>query len=338
MAIFFFVVGLEIKRGLVHGELSSHPKGGDAGHGSLRRHGRAGADLRDDQRGRQRSVGLGIPMATDIALAIGVLSLLGARIVPSLRVYLLALAIVDDLGARSFIIALFYSGDIDMTTLAVAALLVAAVAGARLIGIHVIMVYVVLGIGLWLALHESGVHSTLTGVVLGLMTPTAPFRSRELIDADELADVSTVEAAHHTAVVARQSVSVVEWLEHLLHPWSGFVIVPLFALANAGVPVTSEALSTGRVVTDHLRRRARARRWQAARHRRVHVARERASTSPSCRQRPPGRPSSVPARSPASASPCRCSSPASPSTTRSCRTRRRSASSPPRRSPPCSAR
>ena len=242
MAIFFFVVGLEIKRELVDGELREPRRAAMPAIAAVGGMVVPGLIYASINAGGSGASGWGIPVATDIAMAVGVLSLLGARIVPSLRLYLLALAIVDDIGAI-LIIALFYSDDIDMTALAVAAVLVAAVAGARLLGIHAIMVYVVLGVGLWLALHESGVHATLTGVVLGLMTPTAPIRSRELIDADELADVSTVEAAHHTAVVARQSVSVVEWLEHLLHPWSSFVIVPLFALANAGVPVTSEALS-----------------------------------------------------------------------------------------------
>ncbi len=195
------------------------------------------------------------------------------------------------------------------------------------------MVYVALGVGLWLALHESGVHATLTGVVLGLMAPTSPIRSHELIDADELADVSTVEAAHHTVVVARQSVSVVEWLEHLLHPWTSFVIVPLFALANAGVPVTSKALSAaasspitygvvlGLVVGKPVGIAA------------VHVARRAPRHRRAAAGAPRGRPSSASVRWPASGSPCRCSSPAWPSTTPPCRTRRRSASSSPRRSP-----
>jgi Na+:H+ antiporter, NhaA family len=242
MTIFFFVVGLEIKRELVDGELREPRRAAMpaiAAAGGMVVPGLIYASI---NAGGTGASGWGIPVATDIAMAVGVLSLLGARIVPSLRLYLLALAIVDDIGAI-VIIAVFYTDDVDLTSLALAAILVVAVAAARRLGVHAIMAYVVLGAGLWLALHESGVHATLAGVVLGLMTPTAPIRSRELIDADELADVSTVEAARHTAVVARQSVSVVEWLEHLLHPWSSFVIVPLFALANAGVTVTSDALS-----------------------------------------------------------------------------------------------
>jgi NhaA family Na+:H+ antiporter len=92
-------------------------------------------------------------------------------------------------------------------------------------------------VALWLAMHEAGLHATLAGVVLGLLAPTRPARQPELVDAAELADVSSPEAARHTVTLARESVSVVEWLEHTLHPWTGFVIVPLFALANAGIPL-----------------------------------------------------------------------------------------------------
>ena len=167
--------------------------------------------------------------------------------------------------------------------------------------------YVVLGLALWLALHESGIHATLTGVILGLMTPTRPMRRRDLIDADELTDLSSVEAAHRTMVVARQSVSVVEWLEHLLHPWTSFVIVPLFALANAGVPITGGALSDalsspltygiviGLVVGKPVGITAVHVGGGAPRHRRAAGV------------RPPGVGSSASARSPASASPSRCS-------------------------------
>ena len=241
MAVFFFVVGLEIKRELVEGELREPRRaalpaiaavGGMAVPAAIYlafNAGGAGAD------------GWGIPVATDIAMAVGVLSLLGARVVPSLRLFLLALAIVDDIGAI-LIIAVFYSAHVDLVMLAEAGVIVVVVGLVRKAGVQQVLVYVVLGAALWLCLHESGIHATLTGVILGLMAPTRPVRHRDLIDADEL-DVSTVEQARATVVTARRSVSVVEWLEHLLHPWTSFVIVPLFALANAGVPVTADALS-----------------------------------------------------------------------------------------------
>ena len=240
MAIFFLVVGMEIKRELVVGELREPRRaalpaiaavGGMAVPALIYLAINAGGD---------GAAGWAIPVATDIAIAVGVLSLLGARVAPSLRLYLLTLAIVDDIGAIA-IIAVFYTADIDVRSLAVAAVLVAVVAGLRRAGVRAHAVYVTVGAGLWLALQDSGVHATLAGVILGLMAPTEPVR--DVIDADELADVSSVEAARQTVALARQSVSVVEWLEHVLHPWTSFVIVPLFALANAGVPITNDALS-----------------------------------------------------------------------------------------------
>ena len=242
MAIFFFVVGLEIKRELVDGELREPRRaalpaiaaiGGMIVPAFLFLAINAGGDA---------SAGWAIPMATDIAIAVGVVSLLGARVAPSLKIFLLTLAIVDDVGAI-VIIAIVYPGDLDVGAMVVAAALVGAAEAGRRMHVHAVLPYVALGLALWLALHESGIHATLTGVILGLLAPTRPFRQRDLIDADELTDLSSVEAAHHTMVVARQSVSVVEWLEHLLHPWTSFVIVPLFALANAGVPITGGALS-----------------------------------------------------------------------------------------------
>ena len=102
--------------------------------------------------------------------------------------------------------------------------------------------YVVLGVALWITVHESGIHATIAGVALGLLAPTRPFQRADLVDADELLDLSDAESARRTAHVARSSVSVVEWLEHVLHPWTSFVIVPVFAIANAGITVSPDAL------------------------------------------------------------------------------------------------
>jgi NhaA family Na+:H+ antiporter len=161
--------------------------------------------------------GWGIPMATDIAMAVGVLSLLGRRVAPSLRVFLLALAIVDDIGAI-VVIAIFYGTRVDAGALAVAAGLCLGVLAMRAAGVRFVLAYAAVGVAMWLALHESGVSATLAGVVMGLMAPTRPSRPGA-------------------------TVSVVERLEHLLHPWTSFLIVPLFALANAGVPLSASALS-----------------------------------------------------------------------------------------------
>jgi len=173
-------------------------------------------------------------MATDIAMAVGLVALLGSRVHPSLKLFLLALAIVDDIGAI-IVIAVFYSGSVDFVMLALAAAAVVGMLVLRRLGVWWMPAYVVLGVGLWLAMHEAGVHATLAGVVCGLLAPTVPHVSRDLVDADDLLDLSSVEAAHRTVVQARSTVSVVEWLEHKLHNWSSFVIVPVFALANAGV-------------------------------------------------------------------------------------------------------
>jgi NhaA family Na+:H+ antiporter len=185
--------------------------------------------------------GWGIPMATDIAMAVGIVALLGSRIHPSLKLFLLALAIVDDIGAI-VVIAVFYSEDIDPTMLALAAAAVVAIVVMRAIGVRWPPVFVAAGVGMWLAMHEAGVHATLAGVICGLLAPTVPHVQPDLVDADELADVSSVSAARSTVSQARSTVSEVEWLEYVLHPWTSFLIVPLFALANAGITISGTSV------------------------------------------------------------------------------------------------
>jgi NhaA family Na+:H+ antiporter len=241
MALFFFVVGLEIKRELVEGELRDPRRAALPVWAALGGMIVPALIYAAFNAGGEGSDGWGIPMATDIAMAVGVLSLLGSRASPSLKLFLLALAIVDDIGAI-VVIAVFYTKDIGGEALLASAGLVMVVVVMRRAGVRSVAPYAVVGVGLWLALHESGVHATLAGVALGLLTPTQPIRHPELVDAAELADVSSYEAARQTATAARESVSVVEWLEHQLHPWTSFVIVPLFVLANAGVPLSGGAV------------------------------------------------------------------------------------------------
>jgi NhaA family Na+:H+ antiporter len=240
MTVFFFVVGLEIKRELVEGELR------DRRNAALPAVAAIGGMVvpavlylavnPDGEAAR----GWGIPMATDIAMALGVASLLGRWVPQSLRLFLLTLAIVDDIGAIA-VIAIFYS-QVAWPALAAAVGLVVGVVALRAVGVIWTGAYAAVGAVLWLALHEAGVHATMTGVAFGLLTPVQPLRRPEFVEAERLADIITTQAALETAMLARQSVSVVEWLEHALHPWTTFVIVPLFALANAGVPIGADAL------------------------------------------------------------------------------------------------
>ena len=236
MAIFFLVVGLEVKREFLQGELKDRRKaalpifaavGGMVVPALLYTLFNASGDA---------SGGWGIPMATDIAFALGVLAVIAPNLPSSLRIFLLALAIVDDLGAI-VVIAVFYSGSLDWGWLAAAGAITALVYGLRRAGVGVTGVFAILGVALWIAVHASGVHSTIAGVIMGLLAPAAPRLTREILlsRGDELIDVFTPAAARQTSRLARLSVSELEWIQHGLHPFSSLLIVPIFALANAGV-------------------------------------------------------------------------------------------------------
>ena len=240
MTIFFLVVGLEIKRELTNGHLASRraaalPVAAAVG-GML-----APALIYLAIAGGTDARGWGVPMATDIALAVGVLALLGRRVSAAMRAFLLGLAIVDDIGAI-LIIALVYSTGVSWGWLAAAVIGVLAVVAMRWLGIYRVVPYVAMGAVVWLALHEAGVHPTLAGVAMGLLAPSTPRLQPELIDSEELADISTPDQARHTSDLARSSVSVVEWLQNVLHPWTSYLIVPLFALANSGIEISSTSV------------------------------------------------------------------------------------------------
>src|SRR5262249_20374669 len=149
--------------------------------------------------------GWGIPMATDIAIAVGVVSLLGSRVSSSLKVFLLALAIVDDVGAI-VVIAIFYSKGVSLPSLGVALLLAVLVLLLRPFDVRLIPIYVLGGVCLWLALEEGGVHATLAGVFLGLVTPSRPVRAHAEVDEEVLVDLSTPERARETVAMAQESV------------------------------------------------------------------------------------------------------------------------------------
>jgi NhaA family Na+:H+ antiporter len=245
MAIFFLVVGLEISREVTVGDLRSvrniaAPAFGAIGGLALPAiiyaaitHGGAGAH------------GWGIPMSTDTAFLTGILALFGPRCPDRLRLFLLTLAIVDDIGAI-LVLAIFYAGDVHLVPLLVAAVFVAGLVALRWFRVWRLTPYVVIGIALWIAVYESGVHPTLAGVVVGLLVPARKVesaqRDRLRIYGRALLEYAEARRAALTVSAARASVPANERLQASLHPVSAFLIVPLFGLANAGVPLSSESL------------------------------------------------------------------------------------------------
>jgi NhaA family Na+:H+ antiporter len=170
----------------------------------------------------------------------GVVALVGSRAPSWMKLFLLALAIVDDIGAI-VVIAVFYSEGVSFEWLAVA---IGAFAAAAIIrsSVPTMSVYLLLGAVCWLALYEAQIHPTLAGVAFGMLAPVTPRHQLQYVDAEELVERPTFSSAYRLSRQARDSVSVVEWLEHLLHPYSAFVVVPIFALANAGVKVPTDGL------------------------------------------------------------------------------------------------
>jgi NhaA family Na+:H+ antiporter len=222
MSIFFFVVGLEIKRELTSGHLASFKKallpfvaaiGGMA----------LPALIYLAIAGGVAPGGWGVPVATDIALAVGLLAMLGTSVAASLRSFLLALAVIDDIGAI-LIVAFVYSTGIKFSWLAAAALCVGVIAVLKKAGVASMLVYSIFAFALWFSFYKTGVHPTLAGVVIGLMTPNILHRGNKVEDIED------------------GSVSVIEWLEHKFHPVSTFLVVPIFAFANTGVVITSESI------------------------------------------------------------------------------------------------
>jgi NhaA family Na+:H+ antiporter len=248
MAIFFFVIGLEVKREIVHGELGSLRQAAlpiSAALGGMVVP--AGIYLAL-QGGGPAAAGWGIPMATDIAFVVGCLALLGPRVPRALRVLLLSLAIADDIGAI-LVIAIGYTDAIGWGALGAGLLGIGAIGLLSRLGVRGFGMYVLLGFCVWIAFHESGVHATVAGVILGLMTPARAYLEDTTL-AQALKRVTKGmhgdrDAGSHGATevlevqwATRETVSPLAYLETTLHPWVGFAIMPLFALANAGVPFT----------------------------------------------------------------------------------------------------
>jgi NhaA family Na+:H+ antiporter len=216
MTLFFLVAGLEIKRELVQGELSSPRRAALPAIAALGGMVTPAAIYLAFNAGGTGAHGWGVPMATDIAFALGVLSLLGERVPLSLKVFLLALAIADDIGAIA-VIAVFYSQGIDFVALGAAVTVIGLIIWAQGAGLRGAAFYIIPALGLWYATYLSGIHATLAGVALGLLTPARPAAGE-----DEAPD---------------------ERLERLLHPYVSFAIVPLFALANTGVPLSGNGIA-----------------------------------------------------------------------------------------------
>ncbi len=248
MVVFFFVIGLEVKRELVLGELrdlrrAALPIAAALGGMIVPALVYLGYVL-----GGEGQRGWGIPMATDIAFVVGCMAVLGSRVPHSLRIMVLSLAITDDIGAI-LVIAIGYTDDVSIAWLIAGFVGIGVVFAMARWGVRSLPVYTAIGIFVWYEFHESGVHATIAGVILGLMTPTESYISKGLFG-DVLRRASQVftgegfSTLRHPADkvrqlqrITRETISPLEYLEGILHPWTSFVIMPIFALANAGVPL-----------------------------------------------------------------------------------------------------
>jgi len=253
MAIFFYVVALEVKREFIFGALRDRSYAAlpiAAAFGTMV--GAALTYLAVNLIGDGNLDGWAIPIATDIAFALAALGLVGRRAPAELRTFLLTLAVVDDL-ATIVVIAVFYSQGISLAWLAGGVLALVAVIAMQRIGVRALAAYVVAAGALWVAVHESGVHATIAGVALGFLTPARPFyppRGTSEAIADQLGslvaetDEEISEATmSEVSRLSREAVAPLVRMEHTLHPWSAYVVLPTFALANAGVEVTLDGMS-----------------------------------------------------------------------------------------------
>ena len=252
MVIFFFAVGLEIKREFVHGELAGWPSAvfpvGTAIGGMI-----IPALLYwVVNRQRETAAGWGVPIPTDIAFALGVLALLGNRIPMQLRIALLALAVVDDIGAI-LVIALFYASSVSWMALACALAILGMIVGMRWIGVRTVALYVAVGAAFWLAVQLSGVHATIAGVILGALTPASAWFShpnftdriepllRRFKSTQKQADTESAKVVlGQIETLTQETEPVLDRLQRIVSPWVSFGILPLFALVNSGVTLSTE--------------------------------------------------------------------------------------------------
>lgn len=264
MVVFFFVVGMEIRREVHHGELSEWRRAALPAAAALGGMLVPAGVYLSIAGAPETHSGWGVPMATDIAFAVGILTLLGKRVPAALRVLLLALAVIDDLGAI-LVIALFYSSGIALGGLIVGAAGFAGVLVMQRLGVRTKLAYVLPSLIAWAGIYAAGVHPTIAGVIVGLMTPVRAWLGPEgfLIgvrsELDQLAETSMdslsshelSERLRHVDVARREAMSPAESLIEALHPWVAFGIMPVFALANAGVSLGGGSLdeASWRVLT-----------------------------------------------------------------------------------------
>ena len=255
MVVFFFTVGLEIKREIIAGQLSSFKQAilpVVAALGGMIAPALIFAAI---NHGTVYAGGWGIPTATDIAFAIAIMSMLGDRVPISLKVFLTALAIADDLGAI-VVIALFYGGTINWTCLALIAAIMALLLVFRKAGVYKISYYLIPAVAMWFLFYHSGVHSTIAGVVMAMLIPSKPQLSKKVFlhkapyyieefkfNNKPGVEVLSNENQHYSLLqlrrLATDTISMSQRMEHLLNPYVTFLIMPIFALANAGVEIKS---------------------------------------------------------------------------------------------------
>jgi len=245
MAIFFTVVGLEISLQATTGELRDRRAVAVPALGAIGGLATPALIYWLFNRSGAGASGWGIAMSTDTAFVLGLLALFGPRCPDRLRLFMLTLAIVDDIGAIT-VVAVFYTKHVDAVALVLAALAVVSIVLLRWMGVWQLTPYLVAALLLWLAVHASGVHATLAGVLIGLLVPAAPPRQEQIdnvpVFVRALQEDSTASRSALAVSAARAAVAPNERLQHLLHPVSAFVVVPLFGLANAGVALDAHTL------------------------------------------------------------------------------------------------
>lgn len=266
MALFFLMVGLEIKREILFGELAGFKKAAFPAIAALGGMIVPGLIYYILNAGTDSYHGFGIPMATDIAFALGVIMLLGKKVPMALKVFLVTLAVADDLGAI-VVIAVFYTSGLNLTWLVAAGFIVAALISLNKMGIKNLLPYLILGVFLWFAIHNSGIHATIAAVILAFTIPIRPKKSRKnftqfltnlahqfQIKIPQSAMIQSPTNTYEIAPLNEDQIEVLESiqqatksirsplgrLEHFLQPYSAYFIMPLFAFANAGVNIGSE--------------------------------------------------------------------------------------------------